>query len=293
VTVAPTDCILSRDPARMDDSMKFIADNAIVTNHQDVLGVWSRLPAAPSRSTGAATAARPGDGAGGRNAGGQTAGDPGQRNQQLAEIVNPKHTVLLVHEMTNDSHHPNGVDFKRGTAFPADEDAKVLPHQQKLMATARAKKVRVVFARYTSHADGSTSNNAGIEATVRRGSGGGGGGVVRVVDGTWGWAQMDEVKPEPGEWIIRKYRPDAFFASTLDALLRWNGVKTIVLIGSGATVGVVPTLSSARNNGYATVAVSDAIVARDPKRMPEALRVMADNAIMSKTEEIVELWNRR
>ena len=40
--------------------------------------------------------------------------------------------------------------------------------------------------------------------------------------------------------IIRKMRRDAFFATPLDALLRSNGVKTIVLIG-GVTAGVVPT----------------------------------------------------
>ena len=74
-----------------------------------------------------------------------------------------------------------------------------------------------------------------------------------AVEGTPGWEIADAVEPVPGDWLIRKYRPDAFFATPLDSMMRWNGIRTLVVVGVGAEVGVLPTLMTASNLGYFTV----------------------------------------
>jgi nicotinamidase-related amidase len=65
------------------------------------------------------------------------------------------------------------------------------------------------------------------------------------VEGTWGWENLDEVKPQPGDTIVKKYRVDSFIGTNLDHILRWNGIRTIVILGAGAEAGIVPTVTHA------------------------------------------------
>src|SRR5438034_10319490 len=74
----------------------------------------------------------------------------------LDEILNPAHTAVIVHEMLNDFISPGGGYDKRGRKYDPARMATIIPPIQKLLATARAKKVRVIYVRYTTHADGST-----------------------------------------------------------------------------------------------------------------------------------------
>jgi ureidoacrylate peracid hydrolase len=111
-----------------------------------------------------------------------------------------------------------------------------------------------------------------------------------TIEGTWGWEIADAVKPEPGDWVLRKYRPDAFFATPLDTLMRWNGMKTLVIVGVGAEVGVIPTLMSASNLGYRRVAVSDLLRPTDPKRMQDALLYIGDQATLKTSAEVIDIW---
>lgn len=50
--------------------------------------------------------------------------------------------------------------------------------------------------------------------------------------------------------LVSWLRQLAFYGSILDAVLRWNGVKTVVVVGLGAAVGVVPTLATGSNLGH-------------------------------------------
>ncbi len=94
----------------------------------------------------------------------------------------------------------------------------------------RAKKgVRVIYVRYTSHADGSTLSDAVRSNYLSRGEQ-----PERMhIEGEWGWEVIDALKPQPQDLVLRKYRPDAFDGTILDSILRWNGIKTIVMVGVG------------------------------------------------------------
>ena len=113
---------------------------------------------------------------------------------------------------------------------------------------------------------------------------------ISPIDGTWGGQVFGPVAPEPGDWVIRKYRPDAFFATTLDAFLRWNGFQTIIILGLGSEVGIVPTLISAAHRGYFRVAVSDCLRASALERTDDAMRYIADYSILKTHTEIIDTW---
>jgi nicotinamidase-related amidase len=206
----------------------------------------------------------------------------------LDEILNPKHTAVIVHEMINDFISPGGALDKQGHAYDPARMATFLPRIQKLLATARAKNVRVIYVRYTSHADGSTFSDAIRQNQWSRGEPP----PREHIEGEWGWEVIDAVKPQPQDLVLRKYRPDAFHGTVLDSILRWNGIKTIVMVGVGAAVGVIPTVMTASNLGYFPVAVSDGIQSGDQKRTDDAMTYIGDHAILKTHAEVVDSWNR-
>src|SRR3989442_15805331 len=105
------------DPTRMEDAMKFIRGPATIKNRKDLIDIWGKGEAGPFARVGPVVPIRQSD----RNV--MTKEDlaaAAQRQQQAAppprtipyegreipvaieEILNPKHTVLLVHEMLKD-----------------------------------------------------------------------------------------------------------------------------------------------------------------------------------------------
>ena len=210
-----------------------------------------------------------------------------------ADLLNPQHTAVVVHEMLNDPLSAGGAYDQRGRRYDPERTARIVPPMQKLLAAARANGVRVAYVRWTSHADGSTSSpTAQARARAAAASGQAPARTPLGVEHTWGWEIIDDVKPVEGDWVLRKYRRDAFFGTILDPLLRWNGIKTIVFVGIGAEIGGLPTLMHASNLGYARVAVSDCILSSNPARMEDAMMHIGENAILQTSQEVIDIWNR-
>ncbi|MFQ5933702.1 MAG: cysteine hydrolase family protein [Dehalococcoidia bacterium] len=205
--------------------------------------------------------------------------------ETLEEVIDPKHTALIVHEMLNDFCAEGGAFDKAGHRIDVSE---IVEPVVKLIEGARKQKVRVIYVRYTMHADQSTLSDPDIwryrDSMLRSES------TPPVVDGTWGWENIDEVKPQPGDFIVRKYKVDAFFETSLDALLRWNGIRTIVIVGVGAEVGIVPSVIHAHNLGYFSVAVEDCMRPTDPTRLGDAMKFIGDWSIVKNHKEVLDVW---
>ena len=219
------------------------------------------------------------------------AGVPTQEHRQIPrsfqEIIDPRHTVLLIHEMLNAFVSEGGAHERAGRRIDA---SSIVGPMAVLIAAARRSGVRVAYVKWTNHVDGSTFNvwTGGPPAEplmtpdlV----------AISAIEGTWGHEVVEGVGPEPGDWVIKKYRPDAFFGTPLDAFLRWSDTRTIVIAGIGAEVGIVPTLMTASNLGYLRVAVTDCIRPSKPARLEDALRYIADYAVVKSHTEVVDAWN--
>ena len=268
-SVAVEDAILASG-RWADVAIEFIgrstSRSAMIKNREEIIDIWNKSaprPVAPATTSAAAPAPR-------------TAPD-------MKEVLDPKHTVLLVHEMLN-------VFVTRGGSFDRDgrridTDAEI-PAMQRLLETARSKGVRVAYVRWTSYADGSAQANVGPRTVLPPLSTS----TTSNIEGTWGWEIADPVKPAEGDWVLRKYRQDAFYATPLDILMRWNGMKTLVIVGPGTEVGVLPTLMTASNLGYRRVAISDALIEVDPARKEGAMRFIADYATVKTADEVLDIW---
>lgn len=78
------------------------------------------------------------------------------------------------------------------------------------------------------------------------------------------WASIvPELGPEPGDVVVTKHQPGAFFGTDLDVQLRRRGIRTIVLGGISTNIGVEATARVAYESGYEQVFVEDTMAARD------------------------------
>ncbi|HMH21484.1 MAG TPA: cysteine hydrolase family protein [Puia sp.] len=82
-----------------------------------------------------------------------------------------------------------------------------------------------------------------------------------LTEGLPGNEHKDEVRPLPGEPVIRKNVNSAFIGTDLRERLDAQGIRTVVIIGLTTEHCVSTTVRMAANYGYDTVLVSDATAA--------------------------------
>jgi len=79
-----------------------------------------------------------------------------------------------------------------------------------------------------------------------------------VAAGTWEAQVIDELKAQPQDYMIPKFRWSAFHQTYLDLALRNRNIDTLVIAGGSTDVGVASTAYAARDMDYNLVIVSDA-----------------------------------
>lgn len=86
-----------------------------------------------------------------------------------------------------------------------------------------------------------------------------------VVDGTRGAEIIDELRPKPGEEVVKKTRMDSFFRTDLDSRLRRRGVTDLIIVGIQTANCIRSTAVTAVALGYNTAIVEDATAAPTPE----------------------------
>ena len=69
---------------------------------------------------------------------------------------------------------------------------------------------------------------------------------------------IDQIAPQPQDYIIPKYRWSTFHQTYFDLALRSRGIDTIIISGGAVDVGVASTVYSARDHDYNIIVVRDA-----------------------------------
>lgn len=78
------------------------------------------------------------------------------------------------------------------------------------------------------------------------------------VAGTWEAQVIDEIAPQPGDYVITKHRWSSFHQTHLELSLRTAGIDTIMLAGGATEVGIASTAYSARDQGLNQIILRDA-----------------------------------
>jgi ureidoacrylate peracid hydrolase len=91
-----------------------------------------------------------------------------------------------------------------------------------------------------------------------------------LTEGSWDFAIVDELAPQPGDIVITKTRYSGFAGTTLDAQLRNRDIQYLFFSGIAANVCVESTLRDAYFLDYWPVLLVDATMAAGDRHVYEA-----------------------
>jgi ureidoacrylate peracid hydrolase len=91
-----------------------------------------------------------------------------------------------------------------------------------------------------------------------------------VTEGTWDFAVVDELAPQPGDLVIVKTRYSGFARTRLDEELRARGIRYLFFTGIATNVCVESTLRDAFFLDYWPVLIADAAMAAGSPAQHEA-----------------------
>jgi nicotinamidase-related amidase len=138
-------------------------------------------------------------------------------------------------------------------------DGKLLPEAKdqvdacvRLMRAARGAGVPVFHAVGHHRSDGKDLATAITDDELARG----GRGTPPTLESQ---EVIDELRPEPGDYVIRKHRWSMFFQTELELSLRARDIDTILLGGGSTEVGVASSCYSARDLDFNTILVRECL----------------------------------
>jgi ureidoacrylate peracid hydrolase len=98
-----------------------------------------------------------------------------------------------------------------------------------------------------------------------------------LTEGTWDFAIVDELKPEPGDLVVLKTRYSGFTGTTLDSQLRTRGIRYLFFVGIATNVCVESTLRDAYFQDYWPILIADGAMPAGPPSLHEATLYNVEN----------------
>jgi nicotinamidase-related amidase len=113
--------------------------------------------------------------------------------------LDPKKTLLLIIDMENENAHP------AGALYIGESVREIIPKITQLRQQSRQAGARVVYTQSVRSPDA-------LEFTVFNNT-------LRKLEGTWGSALIEELKPAADEPLIVKHTHDCFYRTEMETLL--------------------------------------------------------------------------
>ena len=145
------------------------------------------------------------------------------------------------------------VDFTNAFADPdrfgGGNVTEAIANTVPLLRAAREARLPIAFTRVVYAEDGS---DAGV--FTRKAPG-----LLALTDDSEGSQIVAELAPEPGEHVIRKTQPSAFFGTDLAAWLLGRGVDTLLVAGATTSGCVRASVVDAMSYNLRTIVVRDCV----------------------------------
>jgi nicotinamidase-related amidase len=199
----------------------------------------------------------------------------------LADIAAPERTALLLWDMEY-GIAPNAFNYKT-----------ILPNLQNLAALARRAGVPVFYS--VQHGLDLAKEEAGVWVRVRmkRAKASDPKQLLGEKANPKDQEIVDDLKPQPQDFVFHKHRPDGFIGTDFDLVLRGKAVTTIVIGGVATEGGIEGTARSARNLGYDVVVLRDGVGSRNRELHEMALKLMEQTFFdVANADEIAALWGK-
>jgi ureidoacrylate peracid hydrolase len=178
-----------------------------------------------------------------------------------ALTVNPAETAVIVVDMQNAYATQGGYVDVAG--FDISGAAAAIAQTKKVLEAARAAGILVIYFqngwdKEYIEAGGPGSPNwhkSNALKTMRARPELAG---TLLAKGTWDYALVEELAPQPGDIVIPKTRYSGFFNTNIDSVLRSRGIRTLVFTGIATNVCVESSLRDAFHLEYFGIVLEDA-----------------------------------
>jgi nicotinamidase-related amidase len=185
----------------------------------------------------------------------------------------PATTALIVIDMQRDFVDPGGF----GEALGNDVSLlrRAVAPTRRVLDAARAAGLLVVHTREGHRPDLSDCPPAKLARGHLDNGIGDPGPMGRIlVRGEYGHDIVDELKPLPDEPVVDKPGKGAFYATDLEAMLRFRGIRSLVVTGVTAEVCVQTTVREANDRGFECLVLSDCIASYFPEFYEMTLKMV-------------------
>jgi nicotinamidase-related amidase len=196
--------------------------------------------------------------------------------ETLEEVLCPPTLALLVYDM------------QVGVLAQIEERDRVLANVLRLLAAARAARVRTVFLRHYFMPTALQGVYQLRQAKVWQSKQHAADTSPLIPHGSPGFELVPELEPRESEPVIDKITMSAFEGTPLDIVLRDCGVRSFVIAGVALEVGIEPTVRHAADLGYVPVVVRDACGAGNAAAATRAVDTLAfaGDAMFADTEQV-------
>lgn len=208
----------------------------------------------------------------------------------LEELVETRHTALVVIDMQNDFCKPGWAFGQLGldlSMYPP-----MIPRLVRLVKGARAANVLVIKVQMTVLPGRRSESPAQIRFNMRlhMASHHRAEPLLYTVEGTSGQEIIAELAPQSGDLVVRKYRSSGFWGTNLDMLLRSNGIETVIMAGCTTEGCVESTARDALFNDYYVVIPEDCVASDDPQQHEASLFLLRHRFDVVKSDDILAVW---
>jgi ureidoacrylate peracid hydrolase len=212
--------------------------------------------------------------------------------ETIEEIVDPKHTILAIHDM-----HKYLCDPESGATYTPGPKAKnqqeAIQNLVALRSAARKVGVRVLYTYSAVHNLMEWDSNTDYQLykdreTIKKT------GKPKQLVSKFGAAAhdfIDELKPEPNEIVLYKPRTDAFIGTDYQNILRSLGIRTIIITGRSLEIGVGPAARTGSLLGYFIVVPRDVVMGRNPEDIQDTMKWLEKNVIVNDSTDLIKAWN--
>ncbi len=178
----------------------------------------------------------------------------------------PGRTALVVIDMQNAFCRDDGSTAKIGLDHTRLKAA--IGPCAKLLAGARERGLPVIFTRYAYRPDYADGGILVRYLNPALGS------ADYLAAGSWDIEILSELTPLPGEHVIDKNRPSAFYAQEFEATLRALDVDSLVVCGVTTNCCVESTVRDASQRDYKVFVATDAVAELEEYRHHAGLAAM-------------------
>lgn len=165
----------------------------------------------------------------------------------------PNNAIFLVCDMINDLVHEDGPNGKKGYG-PILARRNVIANTAQAIRKARAAGVKIGYVRV-----GFSPDYRECPPTSRIFQGAKKAGLFKL--GEWGTEVHPALAPQPGDFDIVKHRVSPFYATTLEPILRSNGVQRLYVCGVSTSGAVLSAGKDGHDRDYEVFVLEDCCAA--------------------------------